>query len=145
MGGLPQPQQGLGGESLAHALNAAGTMVGEAQPPRGYPWQHAVIFRDGQAIDLDRRSAGISIAYGINSAEQIVGGTMIQGVFHGFITTPTGGLQKLDDLLVPAQRGQWHVQVASGINDAGQIIGYGVPPGDSAPYRALRLVPVTKP
>jgi uncharacterized membrane protein len=137
--------QGLGSESQAHAINAAGTMAGEVTPPVGFPFTHAAIFRNGQAKDLDGREKGISIASGLNSQEQVVGAVIRQGLFHGFITTAGQGLQVLDDLLVSSQRGQWHIQSADAISDSGQIIGRGLKQGDTSYYRALRLTPVTRP
>lgn len=136
---------GLGSESQAHAINAAGTMAGEVTPPRGYPFTHAALFRNGQAVDLDGRDKGISIAAGINQQEQVVGGLLRQGLFHGFVATEGQGLQVLDELLISSQRGQWHIQMASSISDTGQIIGYGLQQGDQGTYRALRLTPVTRP
>ena len=140
----PEYMQGLGGGGdHAFAINQAGVMAGESTPPSGYPWTHAVIYRDGVAIDLDGREKGISMAWGINASEQVVGSMLHDGLYHAIIAGPGRPMRRLDDLLVPSQRGQWHVSTAFAINDAGQIVGHGLRNGDPAYYRAVRLTPVT--
>ena len=60
-----------------------------------------------------------SVAYGINDAGQVVGGSgTVNGTYHAFITGPDGvGMTDLGTL------GGGH-SAASGINDAGQVVGY---------------------
>jgi hypothetical protein len=71
----------------------------------------------------------------INSSDQVVG------------TGPNGaalfsGGQVIDlNSRIPSNSG-WVIQAATGINDAGQIVGYGQHGGTAALYQAVLLTPV---
>ena len=142
--------------SDAHAINGCGQVVG-----RGYPGSlpHAFLStpstanaETGAMIDLGdlRGGAGVSAAADINSQGWIVGGgnsTLVQTAFLWLPTTPngaTGVMIDLNSVLDPISAAGWVFQDATGINDSGQIVGYGRI--NSAGYtHALLLTPIPEP
>jgi uncharacterized membrane protein len=80
-----------------------------------------------------------SIAKDINAAGQVVGAvTVPETSSHGFFADATGPLQHLNDL-IPAGSG-WVLFEADGINERGQIVGYGSFNGN--PVSTFLLTPV---
>jgi hypothetical protein len=73
---------------------------------------------DGSYVTLDGPGAINTAALGINGAAQIVGEYFVPGVVHGFYRDVDGSYTALD---VP---GANQTTLASGINDAGLIVGY---------------------
>ncbi len=144
---------GLGDGSWANAINDAGQVVaGTADGP--------VLWEDGLAArlgDLDGDTDGISsgAAHAINDQGQVVGwsptGEFVRHYvtryyyYYGYYDTPVvhatlwedGVPIDLNDFL-PAGSG-WDLQAATGINDAGQIVGWGFLYGDNRAF-ALSLV-----
>lgn len=100
----------------------------------------------GHTYDLGTLG-GDSIAWAINNSSQIVGtSTLLGGELHAFISQEdeAQGMRVLNDLnsLLLDNPG-WVLNEAYGINDAGQIVGYGVnPQGDT---HAFLLTPVPEP
>jgi probable HAF family extracellular repeat protein len=126
----PQSDLGtLGGSgSTAYAINDAGRTVGYARTGAGH--EHA--FRTtangliNAAGDLGTLGGTSSAAFAINTAGQTVGRSTLAGdaVTHAFFVDAAGGLIDLNTL-IPSKTG-WVLNEARGINDAGQIAGFGV-------------------
>ncbi|HEX5247860.1 MAG TPA: HYR domain-containing protein [Gaiellaceae bacterium] len=120
----------LGGpSSFANAINASGDVVGYSSPDNTTN-SHAFLWRlGGGMIDLgalgyNRGSSSESRAYGVNDADQVVGQSYgFDFREHAFLWQD-GTMTNLDTLL-PAGSG-WQLQRASAINDAGQIVGFGL-------------------
>ena len=92
------------------------------------------IWKDGQLTDLGAPSGMVSLPHAINITGQVIG-----EVFGGSaFLYRSGVMHQLNDL-IPPQSG-WVLDVAYGINDLGQIVGYGRMPGNSQ-QRAFRLDP----
>jgi probable HAF family extracellular repeat protein len=87
--------------------------------------------------DLGHLGGGTSRATAINNNEVVVGfSTRINGTGYAFSWTRAGGMVDLNTLL-PLNSG-WVLMEADGINDNGQITGYGLHNGAG---RAFRLSP----
>ena len=119
----------LGGSySKAYGINEAGDVVGLAYLA-GDAQAHAFLYRagsDGSMIDLDTMGHAHSEALAINAQGAVVGDfdTAGDGVVipRAFLFTD-GQMRDLNDLI--GQGSGWLLNVASGINDAGQIAGWG--------------------
>jgi probable HAF family extracellular repeat protein len=124
-----------GSDSEAKAINASGEVVGGANLP-GDTTTHAFLYRHGQMIDLGSLggSVGLSEALAINDAGLIVGiSTTAPGLapIHAFLSYgPT--MVNLNDL-IPAGSG-WDLEWATGINNRGQIVGFGIHGGEQRAY-----------
>lgn len=95
-------------QSRAEGVNQRGDVVGSTFGGPGE--QHAVLYRDGQIIDL-----GQGRALAINKRAQVVGGTVVVDVTHAFLYSG-GELLDLGTL-----GGEFSIAVD--INDAGEIVG----------------------
>lgn len=77
---------------------------------------------------------------GMNSRGQMVGDANTgigSGTYHAFLWTPNNpylGLADLNRFLTPAQQSQWVLNGATGINDAGDIVGYGTYNGQTTAF-----------
>jgi probable HAF family extracellular repeat protein len=114
----------LGGtESFAEDINEAGQVVGFADTSGGD--RHAFLYSNGTMQDLGTLGGTKSFAYSINEAGQVVGAAEISGetTRHAFLYSD-GTMQDLNDLL-PAGSG-WVLHQAFAINNAGEIVGYGI-------------------
>jgi probable HAF family extracellular repeat protein len=111
----------LGGTvSLATGIDATGQVIGQAETAAG--GLHAFLFREGTLHDLGTLGGRSSFASAINSAGQVVGKSgSAGGSTHAFVYD--GGMVNLNSRL-PSGSG-WELVEATGINDAGQIVGYG--------------------
>ena len=71
---------------------------------------------------------GGSNAYAINASGEVVGAsaTLTNAAGDAFLYTTSSGMIDLNSLL-PAGSG-WDLQVATGINDSGQVVGFGTNP-----------------
>ena len=139
----------LGANSLATAVSTSGQVVGYSfMSSANRFYYHA--FRTAAsgpinpaADDLGAvgpASVASSRATGINSSGQVVGYSQTNtGAIHAFLYS-SGVMDDLNDL-IPANSG-WVLQVAYGINNAGQIIGCGIHNGQS---QAFRLDPRNRP
>jgi probable HAF family extracellular repeat protein len=134
---LPDPfQPGLFfGNSTALALNQTGSVVGnsDALPP---------LIRSGAIFSNPNIPFGPapSEVFGINNNGQVVGhffSNPAAPVTTGFIFDFTSGLVDLNTQLATAD---WHIDSATGINDAGQICGVGTHNVMGGP-RAILLTP----
>jgi probable HAF family extracellular repeat protein len=140
---------GGGVNSSAYGINNSGQVVGETDTapilqlrsrftdvsPFG---THAFLWTDGIGMrDLGDLGGGTSRAMAINNNGLVVGSSrLINGAVHAFSWTHTKGMIDLNSLL-PLFSG-WVLIEASGVNDRGQITGYGLLNGEE---RAFRLDP----
>ena len=121
----------LGGQySEGYAINNKGQIAGGAATATG-AW-HAFITMAGKLKDIDKGPTSVSTGFGINDSGIVVGQANDQAfVYDG---------KKMKDLnsLIPQNLG-WTLYVASGINDAGEIVGYGTRNGTT--LHAFLLTP----
>lgn len=127
----------LGGDTgVTNWINDDGDIAGKADLPGSQSPQdhHAVLWRQGTAIDLGAFPVDTSRnAYNVNSQGQVVGTSedrahMLIGVGeHAFLWKNGGPIVDLNTLIPPGSSLQ--LTYAVGINDAGEIVGFGVPPG----------------
>jgi probable HAF family extracellular repeat protein len=112
----------LGGRySMASAINAAGRIVGSSETKNGA--SHAYLYQSSQMQDLGTLGGQNSAAMAINSSGQVVGRSDTAGSRRqAFLYS--GSMINLNSLL--AANSGWELLAATGINDAGQIVGYGV-------------------
>jgi probable HAF family extracellular repeat protein len=136
---------GPNGANEPHAINDSGQIAGSSYPSTGVG-RHAALFFDGTITDLGVLGGGDgdgeSDAYGINSSGQMVGFTLANGQVgpHAFLYSD-GVMTDLNSL-IPANSG-WTLTFAFGINDSGEIVGYGTNP--SGLTQAFLLTPVPEP
>jgi len=117
----------LGGQwSQAYGINDSGQITGAAYL-KGNTGPHVFLFSNGKMTDLDPRSGAVqSWGASINSAGVIAGKMQVKGgqfVRYHAMVVMNGRMQDLNKL-IPANSG-WVLDEASGINDVGQIVGYG--------------------
>ncbi len=150
---LPESDLGtLGGRnSGAHAVNDNGRVVGWSNTPGPQGLGNGHAFRTDPNSPItpqdDLGTLGgfgtFSQAWGINSAGQTVGWSTLvnEGTLrHAFLVDVDGTMHDLNNLIVP---GSGMVLLAAyGINDAGQIAGYGLIDNNE---HTFLLTPVTVP
>jgi probable HAF family extracellular repeat protein len=129
-------------------VNEQGITAGEARMPGGN--RHAVLSGSGgmmgrMNLDLGTLGGSNSIAYCVNYAGWVVGTAQLSnGTMHAFMfTNGLWGMGRMVDLngLVPTNCG-WVLREARGINDAGQIVGWGMRGGRT---NGFLLTPVSGP
>jgi probable HAF family extracellular repeat protein len=137
-----------GTRSVAWDVNEKGHAVGESDAA-GWFSPHAILYRDGELLDLGTLVAGSkyyrSSAKALNNLDQVVGSSLIAG-FPGpysetraFLYDPAiGRMQNLNDLI--DRESGWLLAEAIDINDAGQILGHGYRQGDNI-RRGFLLTP----
>ena len=118
----------LGGEdSRAFAINDLGQVVGESDAyPDAYGYHAFLWDQTGGMVDLGTLGGTGSVAVSINDSGQIVGhsDTDVPSETHAFLWDSVNGLIDLHDLVLE-DAGFSRVSRATGINNRGQIIGYG--------------------
>ncbi len=129
--------------SAALAINELGQIVGQSKTQREDT--HACIWIDRQIIDLHTPGYGqSSSAWGINNVGQVVGWVGSSGLNpQAFIRNPGEPMRLLIDLSPPRLRESWRLQVSQGVNDAGQVVAYGIINGHPLTPYAFLLSPVT--
>src|SRR5579871_5283183 len=112
-----------GSNSAVLGLNGVGQASGLANTASGA--QHAFFLDSGVMTDLGTLGGTNSQGNAINNNEQVVGqsDTSTSGVQHAFVWDPTNGMVDLNTLL-PTGSG-WVLTSATGIDDAGEIVGFG--------------------
>lgn len=129
----------LGGDdSIGVAINNTGQVIGYSRLPGGD--QRAFLYADGRLRSLGTFQGGTqSFAYGINKQGQVVGSSDAkERPLHAFIYK-NRSMQDLNEM-IPADSG-WVLTEARAINDAGQIVGYGIIHGEQ---HAFLLTPTTR-
>lgn len=105
--------------TLAYAINAAGTVVGQTKLANGM--KHAFSYTPSTGIkDLGTLGGSSSSALAINNKGWILGNSLIvgSGFLHGFLYTPTAGMQDFT-VLAGLSQGQQTYSVQA--NDSGVI------------------------
>jgi probable HAF family extracellular repeat protein len=129
-----------GFETNANAINNSGQVTGEALP---FSAQFHAFFYDGTMHDVGTLAGGFSNGWAINNSGQITGeASTADGTSVAFLYTSSGGMVDLNTLIDPASG--WHLNIGRGINDAGQITGYGYV-GDDQFLHGFLLTPVPEP
>jgi len=158
--------------SYAYGINDSGQVVGMAASV-GHSYPHAVLFAGGAVSDLGTLPGGTnSSATAINALGQIVGWSFADGGTdpHAFLLTNgqmldlglgsalaindngdtvgsgaffySAGVRSDLNALIDPTLG-WTLQDATGINDKGQIVGYGLSPAGET--HAFLLTPIPEP
>jgi probable HAF family extracellular repeat protein len=131
----------LGGPSSdATAINASGHVVGSTSRDALLADDGAFFYANGTMQNLGNLG-GLARALAINSSDVIVGASQLNNglPYHAFLYA--GGTMQDLNSLIPAASG-WTLNVASGINDTGQIAGYGIYQGQT---QAFLLTPAPEP
>ncbi len=112
-----------GNDNFVHGINNEGVRVGSVLNPATGSIE-AFVARDGNRWLLGTLGGSFSVACAINNAGAIVGGSLREDdeTFHAFIRNH-GSLVDLNDALPPES--QWELSQAIGINDRGQVLGFG--------------------
>jgi probable HAF family extracellular repeat protein len=131
-----------GANGVAFGINNADQVVG-ASGISGDTEEHAFLWADdGDPNTDDMKDLGVlpgrtlSIAWGINNADQVVGSSEGEGVApHPFLYS--GGVMRDLNTLIPPNSG-WELREAWDINDNGHIVGRGS--NEDGENRAFLLV-----
>jgi probable HAF family extracellular repeat protein len=108
-------------------INDAGQIVGEADLP-GSETHDAFLWEKGVMTDLGNLGQ-TSFAFAINSKGQVVGHSLANdGTFHAFLWEKGGPMVDLN-VFVPEGATLQQLTDAFNINDRGEILGVGLPPG----------------
>lgn len=112
-------------QSLAKDININNDLVGQlVNVEEDVTTRSPFLFKDGNKIDLGSFGGTVGDALSINANTQIVGYSNTgSNVAHAFLWE-NGQLFDLNNLLVNGSG--WQLTQATGINDLGQIVGYGL-------------------
>ena len=131
-----------GAFSSAAAINDTGAIVGSSDNSNFV--SHAVLFQNGAVIDLGVPSNFTSSAANALNANGVVVGVAsagsYRGISHAFVAQ-NGSITDLNRL-IPGNSGPWVLLTATGVNDAGEIVGTGTYNGTE---RAFLLTPTNQP
>jgi probable HAF family extracellular repeat protein len=117
--------------SIAHVTGTAGS---------GFSGGHG-FFYDGVMHDMGDLGGGYSEAWAINASDTITGQSeTADGSYDAFLYTPQSGMLNLNSLIEPLSG--WSLAMGSGINNAGQITGWGYIGGQE---HAFLLTPLPEP
>ncbi len=123
--------------SQGNAINASGHVVGTGGANFSY---HGFLY-DGAMHDIGDLGGGSSEAWAVNASDGITGQSeTADGSYHAFLYTPQRGMIDLNSLIEPLSG--WSLGIGWGINDAGQITGWGYIDGRA---HAFLLTPVPEP
>ena len=131
------------GHSAGVAINESGDVVGNSSVEEFGP-SHAALFSGGTVTDLGTLGGAYSAALGINDKGDIVGWSTGSGTRYKWLGRKAflyrqGHMIALTHRLDPVTGAGWTLQVATGINDSGQIVGWGRHDGK---YRIFLLTPL---
>ena len=128
-----------GNDSEATGINASGQIVGTSEIAGASGYSHAFLYFGGTMTDLGTLPGGInSAATSINASGQVVGSSgTAKGSQYAFLYSG-GAMTDLNSFL-PTNSG-WIFQQANGINDSGQIVGFG---GFDGEIHAFLLSPIS--
>ena len=125
-----------GNGSIAVAINTSGQVAGYADLPGGD--KRAFLFAHGKMKNLGTLAGGTqSFAYGVDDHGRVVGASDAKDSPLRAIIYSDGVMQDLNKLI--AADSGWLLTEAKGINESGQIVGYGFLEGER---RAFLLTPV---
>jgi probable HAF family extracellular repeat protein len=123
---------GVQDDSQANAINNLGQVVGASYTGTtdAFLWTPSTPNgTSGTMIDLGSLGSGYTVAYAINTAGQVVGiSHTSSGLQHAFLwtpTTPNGNTGTMIDLNTLTGSNTVSLEGALGINDRGQIVGFG--------------------
>jgi len=132
-----------GAFSSAAAINDAGAIAGSSDD--GNFVSHAVIFQNGVITDLGVPSDFTSSSANALNLNGVVVGVAsagsYRGVSHAFVAQ-NGSITDLNRL-IPGNSGPWILHTATGVNDAGEIVGTATFNGTEE--RAFLLTPTNQP
>jgi probable HAF family extracellular repeat protein len=135
-GGKVTYLDGLGASGTPSAINDAGQVVGSSYTRTTV----AFLYSSGHSYDLGSLGGGNTEPYAINAVGQIVGVTGTGGTpFLWTPTTPNGAAGTMVNLNALVGSTTFTLQEATGINDRGQIVGYGT--DNKGHAHALLLTP----
>jgi probable HAF family extracellular repeat protein len=140
--------EGMGGSSYAYAISAEGLPVGLSSIG-GEGEAHAVLWSSYGISNLGTLGGSYAWARAI-SGHLIVGTSSIPSpppftINHAFIYDNDGPGYPIDlNDLIPADAG-WLLDLGTGINSAGLIIGYGEYSGEVHPFLLTPVPPTTTP
>jgi uncharacterized membrane protein len=107
--------------TFGYTMNEDGTVAGEARNPQSSNSSRAFVFTDESGMEMIPAVGGENRAWGINDHGAVVGEAQNTGSGDkGWIWTPAGGVQVLNDLIDPAE--SMTVIAAYDINDSGRIV-----------------------
>jgi len=128
--------------SFGWAINATGQVAGSSVSASGNS-ERVFRYSDGVGVENLGGVGEINVGYGINSWGDVVGyGRPSAGLKRAFARIGTMGLRDLNELIDPSLG--WFLLAANDINDAGQIVGYGLN-NFTGQTHAVRLQPTTGP
>ncbi len=125
-----------GMESWAYSINNFGEVVGGADTSTNT--EHAFLYSAGTMIDLGTLGGAASRAYRINNRGEIVGFSFTTNLTQHAFVFPAGGTMTDLNTLIDTNTG-WTLEVATAVNDKGQIAGIGTHPAGR--LRAFLLTP----
>jgi probable HAF family extracellular repeat protein len=119
-----------GDSSMASSINNSGQVAGRSNTNNASIYHAFLYSGNGPMQDLGTLPGSpTTFADAINNSGQVVGGswTSSRAIYHAFLYYGNQ-MYDLNTLLFNTSSG-WTLQEATGINDAGQIVGYGINPG----------------
>jgi uncharacterized repeat protein (TIGR01451 family) len=121
--------------SYAFSINSTGQVVGQSETDKNQT--HAFLYNDGAMTDLGTLGGDFSAAWGINDAGDVAGSSSLEGGFSHAFLYQNGQMLDLNELI--AADSGWVLEMASGFDISGRIVGYG---NFSGQQRQFILIPV---
>lgn len=132
--GMMQDLGTLGGSwSQGMGINDAGQVVGNSQTAEGN--YRAFVYNNGLMQSLGTLGGTNSAGYTINNAGQVVGDSQTAGDADSRAFLYSNGVMQDLNALIPANSG-WFLDGAFGINDVGQVTGFGIFNGQQQAFLA---------